>query len=430
MTCLVSKLDDCERERWNSDIHGFEWFGQALDRIEAFCDIFQSQVLVTDKSVVDSIRFANMLFATKDDEYRESHRQKAIMSSKFETVDFPNLLKQAVEYVNRLHGVGLAFIKFREAAGVTSHKIELENAELTDIADRDANFIAEHIPRVVLYSERLSTLVESSNVNDDKESYKAWEVETREIISNTRKQLGSRMDNWFKEVFDGGPYQKGDPMKRFMSTETELLVLANRLVPWDDYDDNRILGKTKEQENAYRFFRLHACYVVTKTYFVFSDDLVSMMDRTLQYYKKKRNLYMKAEPSDYMSWRFYHGVVYYGDRVKITTTTTNKESKLVEEKPIVNRRSVKVIAEEMRKQLGLDDVQFLYQRQQTPEESIATQEKIRAQIYDLLNAVKEEEEEIVEVPEEVEEDDDEVGNVDRPALESEQGIEHEHEEND
>jgi hypothetical protein len=196
-----------------------------------------------------------------------------------------------------------------------------------------------------------------------------------------------------------------------------LQVFANRLVPWDDYDDDQVRGMTTDDElDGYEFFRVYACYSILRSCFGFVDTVEKWMEDSLKYYQRRRGIRIKAcdIPNSYMSHRYHAGIISFNDRFHVMEKipVDQIEPTVPQAKPVAKRNKgvpgVKPVAHmkagmsmrdfcaSLRKELKIDEctiIEDTYLKGKTGNEIEAAM-KARAEqnrrITDALRKVKEE----------------------------------------
>jgi hypothetical protein len=393
ISCIIYPISDSEKVIWHSDASGRRWVTCAVERIAVLIDTLN--VRVKDKSVLDGIKFANFLFC--DHDYAEGLKNKMLELFRHEIGEY---LKTAEKIIDRIHGVNLAFISFamnsEDSNRSISNQIIFEDKEV-GLETQNREFFAANIPRVILYGERMSALLNSNRkISDDLADVQKWEKDVIELHQFARLQHETGLEQWIRSAFEGGiitSVSESEIVKRLICTESSLLTLADNLVPWDSYDNEKVLGRTRDEIAAYEFFRMYQCYVVAKDYFYFVPEFIDKLELQRKYYNRRKNISVKEEPLRYfMSHRFFHGVRVFCQESKETTTGSFGQSigDQIPKRYVVS--AVEKRAMRLRRDLGLEESEVKNLLKLTEEErdkEIEFMAKYRERYYAALK-IKEE----------------------------------------
>jgi hypothetical protein len=382
-------------------MHGLKWSIQALERIESVVSVLNIPLI--DEESLSLISCRNLLGT----DLLEIDRLKFQMRQ-LENIDVAAELKNAEKIVDRLREADLRFLSFIEdevLPGHFSYRFAYENQDKipldSDSSELTVSRMANNIPSVVLLTERVSSLIDDPSISDDPLEIMGWKDTALKKIKAARLNQSKKYDKWFKEVFDGGILKTKDPkvlQTRFIGSHATLDVLSNRLFPWDEYDEQNIVGLNEEEVQAYNFFRAYQCYAVTKQYFSFCPSIEEYFTAAKSMYTdkkflRKNKIEIRMEHYQYaMNAAFYTGIERFGqefadDDDDAADDRTDKQPAPPKKKRRYQLSSVEAAAIRLRKESGQPEEEAKWIRKATEDERYAENMKVAA-FYEAYKAAR------------------------------------------
>jgi hypothetical protein len=352
ISCVLVGLDEEEKSTWANDCTGLDWFGRALVRISVVADFFPQDLPVRDRGMIEEIVRKNVFCFFQQDEVAQF---RVRLSEVSENLNIDACIDLADRVVKRLHAVGLEFPRFKPSSAL---QLVLENQHLVSPEYPKREYYAEHIPRCVLYTERLEAVLRNPELIDDE--YSSWQKDAVGVISKARLDHCTFLEKALKTViYDGAQIRPADFANKILITDEPMLqAMAQYIVPWDDYDFEQTKNMTTNKErSAYHFEKVYACFSVIKSCFTVPDALVEVMKQSRKNHRRNnpKSVAVVYYGSDsYMYSRVFSGILKLQEDITPNIGYHIRRPVAIAVRP-VRRRNIKQIAEELRISMGLPE---------------------------------------------------------------------------